>query len=293
MVKSDILLDDKNVDAIPADGSFNLTTGTDEDPDIRLTPNQASLELGDGDGDDSVGIARLLNDDGDATVKLDAETSQLTLSNDGGTETASLDGQTGRLHLGNGSADASGTVKLENADGTQTATLASDQAEGAALNVAHQSSETTADIQGGTGTLTLGNGDAGVDGTIDLVNSADETTVNVESERSSGGAGIELTTQGGATTADIDAGERKMELGGAGVGGTILLTDGQGTTFELTVEDDSFRLGSGNVAMRLEPNDGIFSIVDGEGEAAFQIDTQRQTIKKNKKYTGGAIGHGS
>lgn len=290
--------------------------GTRTENAVYLTAGASGVPRPDGTEGDAgqLFLGQVGDDFADATVMLDGASAQLTLGSDVESgdllmyrqdllPTISLSGHNATVLVGNagGSKGESGTVHLVDENDTRTVSLDSDatNASGGALSVAHDSGPVTVDASGGDGRLSLGNGAAGSDGvagTLTLENDGGQQTVTVESNRQSGGAGIQLTTDSGDTTADLDAGEREMELGGAGVGGTILLTDGKGTTFELTVQDGTIRLGSadnGDVAMELEPDEGLFKIVDGDDDTGFQVDTQRKTIKKGQKYTSGVVNHGS
>lgn len=301
-------------------GAAQLTLGSDIESGDLLLYREDLLRTVSIDGDDATvlvgngnsskgeaGSLGLADENGALTVFLESDAATesgglLSVAHESGQTTVDASGGQGRLALGNGAAGSgvAGTLTLENASGKTTATVASKSTDtnGAALSLGHATGDETAGIEGGTATLSLGNGSAGggVAGSIDLVDASGKTTVNVDSDRASDGAGLELNIATGQTTADIDAGERELKLGGAGVGGTILLTDGQGTTFELTVQDGTIRLGSaanGKVAMELVPDEGIFRIIDGNDETGFQVDTERKTIKKGQKYTGGVVGRGS
>ncbi|MEF8813000.1 MAG: hypothetical protein V5A55_04180 [Halovenus sp.] len=293
-----------------SNGTAKLGAESADDPDIELVPSKADIELGGGSGGDSASDGGLKLFDSDQRQRVFIESGGLAPRQGDGEDNAvyltaggsgfprpdGTEGDAGQLFLsqvGDDFADA--TVSLDG--GAAQLTLGSD-VESGDLVMYRRGVLRTVYLNGHEATVLVGNGQGsrGVAGTLELENDSGNQTATVESDRSSGGAGIELTTAAGETTADIDAGEREMELGGAGVGGTLLLTDGKGTTFELTVQDGTIRLGSadnGDVAMELEPDEGLFKIVDGDGDTGFQVDTQRKTVKKGQKYTGGVVDRGS
>lgn len=80
MARTDILLDHENLDAVAPEGSLNITTAADNEPDIRLTPGEASLHLGGGSGAKSDGQAVLLTKDGAARLSLSSTDTALANS---------------------------------------------------------------------------------------------------------------------------------------------------------------------------------------------------------------------
>lgn len=293
--------------------------GTRSENAVYLSAGASGVPRPDGSqGDAGQLVLKQVGDDyADAPVTLDGAAAQLTLGSDvesgdlkmyrkGLLRTIALAADDATVRVGNNANQQgeAGTIVLADDSGTDTITIESapGNATGGALSITHDSGDSTVHASGGTGALTLGNGAAGqngVAGSIDVVDTGGDTTAQLQGERSSNdgdGAGLALGTTDGDTTADIAAGTATMELGGHGTAGTLLLTDSNGNTFELTVMDGTIRLGSGDngkVAMELDTDDGEFKVVDGDGDAAFKINTQRKTIKKGKKYTGGVVGHGS
>lgn len=71
---ADIFLKRDRIEAVTTNRSFfGITTDEDEEPDIKLTPNWATLTLGGGGGEKSDGDIKLLDrpdEDGDSTVRV-------------------------------------------------------------------------------------------------------------------------------------------------------------------------------------------------------------------------------
>lgn len=78
MARTDLLFDHHNINAVAPDGALNVATSPDvflssdedKEPDIRLTPSEASLQLGGGSRAGSNGRAELLSDDGAVRISL-------------------------------------------------------------------------------------------------------------------------------------------------------------------------------------------------------------------------------
>lgn len=272
----------------------------------------ALLHLGNGSaGADGVaGAARVSNTDGNQGAILRAEGGAngglLRVSHKSGARTIDAAGGLGRLRLGNERAGADGVgglVELENAAGNETGMLAADRGStpGATLALGHESGDTTVNADGGHGSLTLGNENAGSDGiagAADLVNAAGEATIALLSDQADApGAELSVSDDAGTPTAVIDGSDGTMTLGSASENATLSLEDGEGMLVDLEADDGTVSLGhhddsKGEVGLELEPEAGIFSVVDGDGDPVFQIDTQDETIKTAKGYKRGVIGHG-
>lgn len=274
---------------------------------IDLDAADAEVRVGgtDVNGDNGVsGIVEIENDDGNETATLTSDRTNggggLSVGDASGARTAALDGDTGTLRLGRGSANVSGAVEIENDAGNQTVTITGDgsNGSGAGLSVGNASGTETADLDGGTGGLRLGSGAADVSGTVELTNSAGNRTVSLTSDQSSGsGSGLTLGEEDGTTTARIDGGQALMELGSADENGTLSLEDGAGMVVDLEAEDGSVTLAhndpsKGEISLELEPENGVFSVVDGNGDPVFRVDTQEQSIEKARGYSRGVIGTG-
>lgn len=298
MVKSDILLDDKGIEMLPADSAVEVNAGPAETPGIRLVPATASLRLGGGTSDayndgKTFGNIQLDSKDGDPRIVLDARDTRLILGSATGTgellmykkglvETLKITGHDANLRVGGTNVDeVSGTLELESAGAMVTATLdAGPQgADGGSLLLADHTGTRTIDVSGGEGRIKLGTGKdgGGVSGSLDLVNLNDETTVSIESSlTASPGSGISLSNASGTPTATVDGGTGSLTLGAATENGTLSLHDGNGTQVDLDAADGVASLGhhdpnEGLLGLELEPADGLFSVVDAAGEPVFQV----------------------
>lgn len=255
----------------------------------------------------------------DATVTLDAgsgrlalgsktQSSRLAMFRQGNVGTVTIDGHDADLRLGGTDADGNngvaGDIALENAAGNRTVSVAGGPSgsNGARLSLGDDGGTTTADVSGAEAGLRLGNGaadgGAGIGGSVDLENPDGETTVSVSSDQpNADGAGATIANAAGTITAAIDGAAGSLTLGADSENGTLSLEDGAGMTVDLTADAGSVRLehsdsSKGEISLELEPEAGIFSVLDGDGDPVFRIDTQEQSIEKARGYSRGVIGTG-
>lgn len=125
---------------------------------------------------------------------------------------------------------------------------------------------------------------------------------------SDGGSGATLADESGLPTVALDGGDGRITLGRTEApdptrapraeNGTLSLDDGAGMVVDLEAESGAVTLGhrdagAGEIGLELRPEDGVFSVVDGDGDPVFRIDTQAKSIEKGKKYKRGVINEGS
>mgnify|MGYP006449393705 CR=1 FL=1 len=101
------------------------------------------------------------------------------------------------------------------------------------------------------------------------------------------------------TTVVVDGGTGTMVLGngssnrlGRGAkpeSGELWLDDGQGKKFGLKAENGTVGLGPSSnlsgIGLVLKPEQGIFSIVDSNGNPVFRVNTKKKTVKVNQSYS--------
>lgn len=143
------------------------------------------------------------------------------------------------------------------------------------------------------------NGDGG---RIDLTSEGSASDVSARAEGGSGGGAVSVDNDAGATTGDLDGGMGELSLGASGSteatseSGALRLDDGDGNEFVLEVEDGTLSFGfggsGGDVGFELEPSEGEFRVVDGDGTPVFRVDTQDESVEFAKGYSRGTIGSG-
>ncbi|NBB86755.1 MAG: hypothetical protein GVY12_11145 [Bacteroidetes bacterium] len=347
MARTDILLDPDTIDAITADGSFTLSRSASDDPDIRLTPHRASLQLG-GGGDGSDGQATLRAADGAPRITLRADSMGL-LNDDENVLSLGVQNEAGRLSIARISNEPDAprqretTVELDGDMGQIN--LGSDVQPGRIyIGGGRRGPQSAIALNGNEATITVG-GSPGIEpghsirekaGRIVLVDTANTETVTIEGEtegenrgslislsslyggvsiQSAGGAQggkIELMTSRESAAVTIDGGTGTLVLGQGmpsigprnvgpdilgqtepeRINGELWLDDGQGQKFGLKAENGTVGLGpssdsSGHVGLVLQPDEGVFSVVDGDGNPVFRVDTRNESVEIADGYSQG------
>lgn len=270
-------------------------------PMIRLGARNAHVTVGgDAELDDGVaGTVRLRDQGGESTVQLDAHTElarggSISVSTEEGTETVSI--------LGNNVTANGGSMRLSNDDGDERVELQSNpqDANGGEITLTNESHVETVSIQSGP--------EANQGGSLLLTSDGGGYRIGLRGTGGTQDGGSMFLNDGGSfSTVFLDGGAGKVKVGNTGERsatgaasaqpGTLSLDDGQGMVVDLEAEGGSVTLShrdskKGKVGLELQPEDGLFSVIDGNGDPVFQIDTQAKTIKKAKQYKRGVIGHG-
>lgn len=232
----------------------------------------------------------------ESTVRLDARSSQITLGSSTGTgdllmykeglvETLYFTGHDSTLRIGGTDVDeengVSGTLKLKNAGSEETATLDAgpQNDDGASLTLADHTGTTTATVDGGTGSLTLGADSE--NGTLSL-NDGHQMQVDLDA------------ADGVASLRHHESDKRNLGLELAPKKGLFSIVDANGDpVFQVNADGVvTFGSGGGKVGLDLDPENGLFSVVDEDGDPVFQVDTQAKTVNTAKGYSRGTIGSG-
>lgn len=259
-------------------GTADLGATSADEPDIRLQPARGQVRLGGGAGPPneahgSVGRLRLDTQEGDPRVFIAAAGIVPPNRDENAVYvTSGLEGD-GRISLRRAEDDfADETVLLDAA--TSQLTLGSDTGSGdivmyreGLINSVYVDGHEADVLVGGTDP----DDEEGVPGTVELRNGRDETAVTIESD----GGGED-----------------------DGRGGSISLSDGTGLTADLAAGGGEVSLGhhtdaDGEIELRLDPAGGVFSVLDGDGNAVFKVDTDEETLYKAKTYEWRTILHES
>lgn len=292
--------------------------------------SQETVEVDGERPDVSGGAVSLHNGSGRETIALEGNPSgssprqsvaggALALSTNSGAETLVLegsnpDGQGSAIRLSNVSTNASPdgvdptTVAIEGGGVGRSGELtlsnfAGDDRISLVSTTNTHGSELTLFSQSGTETVAVHGDPPNADGgKIDVKPEGSGGEVSVQAEGGDGGGALSVDNDAGATTGDLDGGMGELTLGTTGStdatseGGALRLDDGDGNQFTLEVENGrlSFGFGSGgDVGFELEPSEGEFRVVDGDGDPVFRVDTQDESVEFAKGYSRGTIGSGN
>lgn len=258
-----------------SDGTARLGATSADDPDIELRPGDGEISLGGGAGREneafgSVGSLRLDTQEGDPRVFIAA----------GGIAPPNRDENAVYVTTG---FEGNGRISLKRAeDAFQNATVT---------------------LDAGASQLTLG-GSTG-SGDLLMYRSGLVNSVYVDGHEADvfvGGTDPD-EEEGVPGTIEVrgDRGEAAVTIRGDhgdGNGGGISLSDGAGLTADLAAEGGAVSLGhrtdaDGEVELRLDPEGGVFSIVDADGDVVFKIDTQEEAFYQAKRYDRRTILHES
>lgn len=306
MARTDILLDPDSIDAITADGSFTLSTTVEDDPDIHLIPKRARLVLGGStseEGSTPDGEIWLATSDGEEWAR------RINLSA-GGTGTSEEDvfnvdvrSNAGRLEMGRvGDRQPTvavnaerGHLRLNRIPEEEYPYDTGDWSPQGAISLDAK----PAHIIVGAG-VHLDSGDwIGKSGSIELRNSRDTDTVNIQANGGEDGGKIRLSKSTELSTVVIDGGTGTMVLGGVGPrmathytgseNGELWLDDGMRRKFGLKAENGTIGLGpssdSPGIGLVLKPEEGVFGIVDENGNFVFRVDTTEEQIEVLNGYS--------
>lgn len=324
MARTDILLDPDNIDAITADGSFHLSTSAEKDPDIRLIPKRARLVLGgrtSGEGSTPDGEIWLVTSDGEEWAKRIGLSAAATGFDEEEVFSATSQGDAGRLKMGR-VGDMQPTVEVNAERGNLRLNRIPE--EEYPYDTGRWSPQGVISIDAKPAHITVGGGDQtdgagwiGKSGSMELRNARDIETVTIQGaadgdqgERGRGGA-IQVKHRSGFSTVTLDGGTGTLMLGhhignpasssrlnpfGREEGsllsenGELWLDDGRGRKYGLKAEDGTVGLGPssdspGQIGLVLKPGEGTFSVVDGDGNAVFRVDTQNETVQIAREYS--------
>lgn len=212
--------------------------------------------------------------------------------------------------------DGGGTISLSDSEG---GTLVAIESEGGGtvalrnpdLHERVSIASGTSDTDAGKIELLAGKG-AGRDSVLIQANTEDSSggIISLSAVRSGGvliradggqnGGKIDLKNGSGMQTVTADGGtgtlmlgqfwEGTMTRGPRAENGEVWLDDGRGEKYGLKAENGLLGIGpssesSGQIGLVMNPEDGVFSIVDSNGNAVFQIDTDNETIRTKGNYS--------
>ena len=304
MARTDILIDPDNIDAITAGGSFTLSTTVEDDPDIRLIPKRARLVLGGStSGEDSTpdGEIWLATSDGEAwTRRVDLSASRAGFDEEQ-VLSAGSQRDAGRLNMGrvgDGQPTVSlnaerGHIRLNRIPEEQYPYGRGDWAPQGAISLDAKPAHI---IVGGGDQIDNGNW-VGKSGSIELRDAQNNETVTIQGgaeEDGTPGGKIQLKGRSGFSNVRLNGRTGTLQLGQSirreSVNGELWLDDGRGSTFGLKAEDGLIGLGpssetNGNLGLVLNPQEGLFSIMDGNGNAVFRVDTQNEEVQIAENYS--------
>jgi len=312
MARTDLLLDPDNIDAITADGSFRLSTTPKNDPDIRLIPKRARLVLGGRTPDEDRPSDEDRPPNGEiwlATTEGKKWTRRINLSakgvgfNEGEVFSAGSQNDAGRLEMGrvgDGKPTVSvnaerGHIRLNRIPDKEYPYDTGDWAPQGAISL----DANPARIVVGTGTQ-MDSGDwVGASGSIELRNSKDTGTVNIHADGEGEGGKIRLSKSTELSTVVIDGGTGTMVLGNSqprlatqytgSENGELWLDDGMRRKFGLKAENGTIGLGPSSdtpgIGLVLKPEEGIFGIVDEDGDFVFRVNAKEEKIEIPSRFT--------
>jgi hypothetical protein len=312
MARTDILLDPENIEAIAADGSFNLSTTVESDPDIRLIPKRARLVLGgstseeESTPDGEIWLATSEGEEWARRIDLSASGAEFAEET---VLSAGTQRDAGRLDIGRvGDVEPTVTVNAERGhvrlNRIPEDEYPYDSGDWEPQGAISLDAKPAHIIVGGGNQLD--NGDwIGKSGSIELRDAKDNSTVNVEADGEGQGGKIRLSKSTELPTAVIDGGTGTMVLGAAApsVGavsleaakqgsenGEVWLDDGTGRKFGLKAENGVIGLGPSSdqsgIGLVLKPEEGVFGIVDDNGNFVFRVDTEKESIEVPSRYNG-------
>ena len=306
MARTDILLDPENIEAIAADGSFNLSTTVESDPDIRLIPKRARLVLGGRTSEEERtpdGEIWLATSEGEEWARR----IDLSASGAGFAEETVLSAGTqrdaGRLDIGRvGDVEPTvavnaerGHVRLNRIPEDEYPYDSGDWEPQGAISLDAKPAHII--VGGGN---QLDNGDwIGKSGSIELRDAEDNSTVNVEADGEGQGGKIRLSKSTELSTVVIDGGTGTMVLGASqpqlatrytgSENGELWLDDGTRRKFGLKAENGTIGLGPSSdapgIGLVLKPEEGIFGIVDDDGNFVFRLNAKEERIEIPGRYT--------
>lgn len=256
-------------------------TGSSGGPDIA----GGLLGLASNDGEQTVAIEGANPDGWGGAIRLANGVSNAP-SDDLRTETVTIEG---------GAVGQSGSLTLSNFDGDDRVSLVSTRdTHGSKISLLSGSETESVVIHGDDQNA---NG-----GRIDVKPKDEGGDVSIKARGGSGGGAVSVENDDSLTTVDADGGTGELTLGRTGSGsdasenGGILLDDGNGEQFAVEANDGTVAVqqsgSGGDVALELEPGTGEFSVLDGDGDPVFRIDTQDERIEFAKGYSRGTIGGG-
>lgn len=270
-------------------------------PTIRLHAVDAQAIVGGShEGEEGeAGSVELRDSTGVATVELDAHTDlarggAITASTHEGRETVSI--------LSNHVTANGGAIRIANDEGDDRVDLESNpqDANGGVVRLTNESHVETVTLASGP------ESDEG--GTLTLRSDGGGPRISLRGTAGTDDGGLLFLSDATSfPTVLVDGGDGRVRLGGTepadatGAGsretGTLALDDGAGMMTDLHAEEGSVTLAhhdssKGEIGLELRPEDGVFSVFDGNGDTVFEIDTQAKTIKKAQGYKEGVIGRG-
>jgi hypothetical protein len=304
MARTDILLDSDNIDAITAGGSFTLSTTVEHDPDIHLIPKRARLVLGgrtSDEGSTPAGEIWLATSDGEEWVRR----TRLSAGGSGFSEemvfSVGTERNAGRLKMGR-VGDGQPTVAVNAERGTIRLNRIPDKEY--PYDTGGWTPQGAISLDAKPARITVGGGEEldtgdwiGESGSIELRTSRNTGTVNIHADGGKEGGEIRLSKSTELSTVIIDGGTGTMVLGASTPGitrspetenGELWLDDGTGKKFGLKAENGTVGLGpssdSPGIGLVLKPEEGVFGIVDENGNFVFRVNTLEKKLEILQEY---------
>lgn len=306
MARTDILLDPDNIDAITAEGSFTLSTTPEKDPDIHLIPKRARLLLGgrtSEQGSTPDGEIVLLTSEGqERSSRVNLSASGTAFAEEE-VFSAGPQGNAGRLFVGR-VGDRQPTVKVNAKRGhIQLRRIPEEENP---YDTGDWNPRPAISLDAKPAHIIVGGGEQldtgdwiGKSGSIELRTSKNTGTVNIHADGGEEGGEIRLSKSTDLSTVVIDGGTGTMVLGASTPGitripetenGELWLDDGAGKKFGLKAENGTVGLGpssdSPGIGLVLKPEEGVFGIVDENGNFVFRVDTEKESVEVPGRYSG-------